>query len=196
MLFFVSTLHVMDKKKLRQYYKDKRKSIQDDSNASFSLAIANRLLELPLWEHTYFHLFLSSRQLGEVDTDYLLTLLQGRDKQVVVPRMQTEHELKHILLTDATLIGINRWGIPEPQEGIEVLPEQLDVVFVPLLAFDEMGNRIGYGKGYYDRFLVKCKPSCLKIGVSFFPAEKSIPRESTDIGLDYCVTPEQVYSFR
>jgi 5-formyltetrahydrofolate cyclo-ligase len=196
MLFFVSTLHVMDKKKLRQYYKDKRKSIQDDSNASFSLAIANRLLELPLWEHTYFHLFLSSRQLGEVDTDYILTLLQGRDKQVVVPRMQTEHELKHILLTDATLIGTNRWGIPEPQEGIEVLPEQLDVVFVPLLAFDEMGNRIGYGKGYYDRFLVKCKPSCLKIGVSFFSAEKSIPQESTDIGLDYCVTPEQVYSFR
>ena len=196
MLFFVSTLHVMDKKKLRQYYKDKRKSIQDDSNASLSLAIANRLLELPLWEHTYFHLFLSSRQLGEVDTDYILTLLQGRDKQVVVPRMQTEHELKHILLTDATLIGTNRWGIPEPQEGIEVLPEQLDVVFVPLLAFDEMGNRIGYGKGYYDRFLVKCKPSCLKIGVSFFSAEKSIPQESTDIGLDYCVTPEQVYSFR
>ncbi len=120
MLFFVSTLYVMDKKKLRQYYKDKRKSIKDDVHASYSLAIANRLLELPFWELTYFHLFLSSRQLGEVDTDYILTLLQGKDKQVIVPRMQTAYELKHILLTDTTRIVVNLWGIPEPQEGIQI----------------------------------------------------------------------------
>ncbi len=195
MLFFVSTIYVMDKKKLRQKYKDKRKSIKDDINASYSLAIANQLLALPLWEHSNFHLFLSSTLLGEVDTEYVLTILQGKDKQVVVPRMQTEHELKHILLTDSTLIKPNRWGIPEPQEGIELLPEQLDVVFVPLLAFDEKGNRIGYGKGYYDRFLAACKPSCVKIGLSFFPPEKSIPEETTDVGLDYCVTPNRVYEF-
>ena len=196
MLFFVSTIHVMDKKKLRQYYKDKRRSIEDDLNASNSLAIANQVLALPLWEYSYFHLFLSSRLLGEVDTEYILTILQGKDKQVIVPRMQTEHELKHIVLTDSTLIKPNRWGIPEPQDGIELLPEQLHVVFVPLLAFDESGNRIGYGKGYYDRFLAACKPSCIKIGLSFFSPEKSIPKEVTDVSLDYCVTPDRVYTFR
>ena len=79
MLFFVSTIYVMDKKKLRQKYKDKRKSIKDDINASYSLAIANQLLALPLWEHSNFHLFLSSTLLGEVDTCLLYTSPSPRD---------------------------------------------------------------------------------------------------------------------
>ena len=67
---------------------------------------------------------------------------------------------------------------------------------MPLLAFDEKGNRVGYGKGFYDKFLAECKPEVLKIGLSFFESEKMISDVlNTDIQLDLCVTPTKVYNF-
>ncbi|MDR9457609.1 MAG: 5-formyltetrahydrofolate cyclo-ligase, partial [Salegentibacter sp.] len=73
----------------------------------------------------------------------------------------------------------------------------LDLVFIPLLAFDKTGNRVGYGKGYYDRFLDSCKPGVIKIGLSFFEAEEEIKEMfETDVALDYCVTPNRVYQFK
>jgi 5-formyltetrahydrofolate cyclo-ligase len=70
------------------------------------------------------------------------------------------------------------------------------VVFVPLLAFDKQGNRVGYGKGFYDRFLANCKPETIKIGLSFFEVENEIADVfNNDIELDYCVTPNKIYTF-
>ena len=185
----------MDKNSLRLAYKKQREALTPDQVANKSLQIANQLLSLALWEKTYFHLFLSNHSLKEVDTEYVLTLLQGKDKEVVVPRMESNDDLSHILLTDATAIKPNSFGIPEPIGGIAVSPTTIEVVFVPLLAYDLQGNRIGYGKGYYDRFLVQCDPECRFIGLSFFPPEERIPVEKTDIKLQYCITPEKIYSF-
>ena len=76
------------------------------------------------------------------------------------------------------------------------LPSKIDVVFVPLLAFDKNGHRIGYGKGYYDKFLSSCKPDIIKIGLSFYEAEEAFQDVyPSDIPLDYCVTPKKVYRF-
>ncbi|MNY64409.1 5-formyltetrahydrofolate cyclo-ligase family protein [compost metagenome] len=70
------------------------------------------------------------------------------------------------------------------------------MVFVPLLAFDIHGNRIGYGKGFYDKFLAECKPETIKIGLSFFEAVNQIDDVfESDIKLDYCVAPEKIYQF-
>ena len=66
-------------------------------------------------------------------------------------------EMVHLLLQDNTSLRVSNYGVPEPVSGIEIPPSQIDVVFVPLLAFDELGNRVGYGKGYYDRFLTTCR---------------------------------------
>lgn len=186
---------MMDKNALRQHYKKLRLSLSNDDRLNLSLSITNQLLSLPLWEKSYFHLFMSSEQHREVDTESLLTLLLGKDKQVIIPRMEEENQLSHILLTDATLIRPNALGIPEPVGGLEVPIEHIEVVFVPLLAYDKKGNRIGYGKGYYDRFLSTCPTTCIKIGLSFFPPEEIIPNAINDIPLDYCVTPIKVYSF-
>jgi len=81
-------------------------------------------------------------------------------------------------------------------DGIEVDEEKIQVVFIPLLAFDLLGNRVGYGKGYYDTFLKNCNDSILKIGLSLFEAEKEIiDIHENDVPLNFCVTPEQVYEF-
>ena len=102
----------------------------------------------------------------------------------------------HFLLTENTKIKKNEFNIPEPLDGIEIPSNKIDVVFVPLLAFDKNGNRIGYGKGFYDSFLNECKTDVVKIGLSFFGAEERINEVfKTDIPLDFCVTPNEIYSF-
>jgi len=186
----------MDKSQIRKRYKKLRKELSETEVMDKSLLIANRCLELPIWEKQIFHLFLSLEDQNEVDTALILTLLQGKDKEVVVPKIIDPEQLQHILLTDQTPFQKNPLGIPEPVSGIQIEPSKIDVVFVPLLAFDNKGNRIGYGKGYYDRFLARCKPECIKIGLSFYEVEQdSFPMEATDIPLDYCVTPEQLFRF-
>ena len=105
--------------------------------------------------------------------------------------------MQHFLLTDNTVIKKNNYNIPEPVDGIEILDDKVEVVFIPLLAFDALGNRVGYGKGFYDRFLAKCKPETIKIGLSFFEASAKITDVyESDVRLDYCVTPERVYEFQ
>ena len=104
--------------------------------------------------------------------------------------------MSHFLLTDYTKIKKNEYNIPEPVNGLPVPSETIEVVFVPLLAFDIFGNRIGYGKGFYDKFLAECKPETIKIGLSFFEAVKQIDDVfESDVKLDYCVTPEKIYTF-
>ena len=106
-------------------------------------------------------------------------------------------DLQHYLLTDTTKLKLNRWKIPEPVSGIKIDPQQLDLVFVPLLGCDTFGNRVGYGKGFYDKFLANCKKDVIKVGLSFFPPDKDILEvEDFDIALDYCITPKAIYTFK
>jgi 5-formyltetrahydrofolate cyclo-ligase len=89
----------------------------------------------------------------------------------------------------------DRYGIPVPRDFELISPEQIQVVFVPLLAVDYQGQRIGYGKGYYDRFLATIDPKVIKIGLSIFEPIPHIPSESFDIPLDYCFTPKNMFNF-
>jgi 5-formyltetrahydrofolate cyclo-ligase len=104
--------------------------------------------------------------------------------------------MTHFLLTDNTQIKKNEYNIPEPVDGLEVPATKIDVVFVPLLTFDKKGHRVGYGKGFYDKFLSECKPETIKIGLSFFEPEELISDIlDSDVILDYGVTPNVIYSF-
>ncbi|GAA0872948.1 5-formyltetrahydrofolate cyclo-ligase [Gangjinia marincola] len=184
------------KSQLRQKYTALRNALSPEKIEEKSLQVSNRLLELAIWEYEFYHLYLSIAQKKEVDTEFILSILQGKDKNVVLPKSNiADHSLTHFLLTDATVIKPNAWNIPEPVSGVELSPQQIEVVFVPLLAFDQQGNRLGYGKGFYDKFLRQCRPETLKIGLSFFEAEAIIPIEKHDVKLNYCVTPESIYQF-
>lgn len=186
------------KNKLRNRYESLRNDLSLEQIDEFSLEIANRLLQLPIWEREYYHLFLSISEKKEIDTEPILHILQGKDKNVVLSKSDFKtRQLHNFLLTDSTVIKKNKWNIPEPVDGIEIPSEKIDVVFVPLLAFDLNGHRLGYGKGFYDIFLASCRPDVIKVGVSFFEAEKMIPElENSDIALDYCVTPYKTYVFK
>jgi 5-formyltetrahydrofolate cyclo-ligase len=187
------------KSELRLIFKKLRNTLSSDQIEEFSLIIANQSLKLNIWNHQTYHLFLSITEHKEVQTEYLLHILQGKDKNVVISKSNFEdHSMSHYLLTDQTLLKKNNYNIPEPtgKGMIEIQPEQIDVVFIPLLIADKTGSRIGYGKGFYDRFLAQCKPDVVKIGLSFFePLQEEIEVGKFDVRLDYLVTLDEVYRF-
>ena len=180
---------------LRKSFLKKRLALSGQEHEDKSFAIANNCLTLPIWHLEYYHLYLPIKAKAEIDTTLILTLLQGKDKQVILPRTKGS-ELEHILLTDITKLKINGLGIPEPEKGIKISPEQIDVIFLPLLAWDKSGNRLGYGKGFYDNFLSLCKTNTIKVGLSFFdPVDKIVDIRSEDIRMDFCVNPEGIKKF-
>ncbi|HLV14221.1 MAG TPA: 5-formyltetrahydrofolate cyclo-ligase [Xanthomarina sp.] len=187
----------MTKAELRKTYKLKRQELSSEAIEDLSLQIANRLLTIDIWEYSFYHLFLSIVEHKEINTDYILNILSGKDKNIVISKSDfSTGNMVHFLLTDNTVIKKNSYNIPEPIDGIEVPNKKLEVIFVPLLAFDSQGHRVGYGKGFYDKFLSECQAETLKIGLSFFESETKIEDVfEGDIALDYCVTPKQVYKF-
>ena len=194
----------MDKKVLRSKYKILRQSLTKEEIEDKSLAIANQLLRIDavpslrlIWDKLYYHLFLTIEEQKEINTEYILQILAGKNKEIVISKCDfATLEMTHFLLTDNTKIRKNTYNIPEPVDGLEVPGKKIDVVFVPLLAYDKQGNRVGYGKGFYDNFLNKCKPETIKIGLSFFTPEEKIDDVSeNDVKLDFCVTPQEILKF-
>lgn len=195
-----------NKKELRLKYKTLRKQLSENDREEMSLAIANQLLKLPVWDKNYFHVFLAITEQKEVNTEFILHLLSGKDKEILISKSnfgssdseqaKQTREMTHYLLTDNTKIKKNEYNIPEPVDGIEVPSKKIEVVFIPLLAFDKKGHRVGYGKGFYDKFLRECQAETIKIGLSFFEAEELIEDvHDGDMQLNYCVTPRSTYKF-
>lgn len=187
----------MNKKELRVKYKKLRQELSQTDIDNLSILIANQILKLDIWDKTYFHVFLPIESQKEVNTEFILHILQGKDKEIVLSKSNFETwQMTHFLLTDNTKIKKNELNIPEPVDGIEVPTNKIEVVFVPLLAFDELGNRVGYGKGFYDKFLSQCNPETIKIGLSFFEAENTIDGiYENDIKLDFCINTKRILHF-
>lgn len=141
------------------------------------------------------HVFLPLVDRGEPDTWIIIRKIQQVQPniQIAVPKV-FDQTLQHFLLEESK-ISTGSFGIQEPKESTEVAPKEIDLVLVPVLLGDRTGNRLGYGKGFYDRFLSDCRANCLKIGLSILPAVDVIPAESHDIPLDALITPEGVLAF-
>lgn len=186
----------MLKSALRSSHSSLRLQLHEKEYQSRSTAIANACLKLPIWDFETYHIYMSIPEKREVDTTYLIPILQGKDKEIVIPKMGKNKSLTHYALEDDLILKENKWGIPEPVSGREIPLRSIDVVFVPLLAFDEKGQRVGYGGGFYDRFLNSCRPETIRVGLSFFPPVKEISDvHPEDVPLHYCVTPERTYGF-
>jgi 5-formyltetrahydrofolate cyclo-ligase len=188
----------MTKDELRKTYLARRLALPAANLHSLNQRLANVFFEsidLSLL-HT-IHIFLPIVSKKEPDSRLIIDKFQKMNPQIrlVVPRV-SGNELINYFYDQNTPIEINAWGIPEPVSGRIASADEIDAVLVPLLAYDEEGHRVGYGKGYYDRFLKHCRKDCLKIGISFFGPEKKImDRTGEDVLLDFCVTPERCYAF-
>lgn len=146
------------------------------------------------------HCFLSIAGFNEIDTPPIFERLwrEFPDIKTVVPRISSgeDDKLESVIYAADTPLVENSWGIFEPAHDELVSPSEIDIVLVPLLCFDGRGHRVGYGKGYYDRFLADCRPDCRKVGLSLFPPVDIIDdTHDHDVTLDMCITPDRVYTF-
>lgn len=189
----------MTKTALRNIYKEKRKSLsQKDITILNDLILINfQKIVVPFL--SCVHTYMPSEKLGEADTFHIVRFLEFKNPgiKIVVPKIDIESgDMHHFHFTDDMDMIDNLFGIPEPTGGSKIVTTEIDLVLVPLLAFDKNGYRVGYGKGYYDRFLQTCRPDVLKIGLSFFEVEEEISDiNQFDISLNYCVTPQRIYEF-
>jgi len=184
-----------DKTFLRSHYKKKRFSLTKQEVDDLSQRVCKQLDKLNIWKLKHYHIFISILKYNELDTSSIINKLKSEQKIIIVPKI-SNNELVHIAINDETKFGLNEYGIKEPNDGNHFIIENLDIIFIPLLAFDIEGHRVGYGKGYYDRFLKLTNNSTLKIGLSFFdPINKILDIDDNDVKLDYCVTPKQVHKF-
>ncbi len=184
-----------DKTFLRSHYKKKRFSLTKQEVDDLSQRVFKQLDKLNIWKLKHYHIFISISKYNELDTSSIINKLKSEQKIIIVPKI-SNNELVHVAINDETEFSLNEYGIKEPNDGNHFVIENLDIIFIPLLAFDIEGHRVGYGKGYYDRFLKLTNNSTLKIGLSFFdPINKILDIDDNDVKLDYCVTPKQVHKF-
>ena len=190
----------MNKSELRKIYLEKQKSLSDLECSEKSGQIIGLFFQsFDMSDVHILHSFLPIRRYNEIDTHLILEKLWRDFPQIetVVPRVNLDtNEIENLKFTHETELVLSNWQINEPSHNEIVEIEKIDMVLVPLLCFDESGHRVGYGKGFYDRFLTKCRPDTQKIGLSYFPPVKEITdADSFDIRLDLCLTPEKVWRF-
>ena len=189
----------MTKAHLRKIYKEKRTKISwaDREKWTDMLLIKFQQLQLPFVNCV--HTYLAIEEQNEIDTDSIIQYLKFGNPglKIVVPKINFDkQEMQHYIFDEAATMSKNLYGIVEPMSGEQIEPDMIDVVLTPLLAFDSSGQRVGYGKGFYDKFFLKCSKDVIKIGLSFFDAEEAIDDINPfDIPLNYCVTPQKIYTF-
>jgi 5-formyltetrahydrofolate cyclo-ligase len=203
----------MTKADLRTYFLAQRKALSPVEVERRSAAIAERFFDIIAPETLQtIHVFLPAEDRNEVNTWLIIRRLWADFPAHQVATSVTNWATKtltHYALTPETLLITNRFGIPEPiqlsmtnyqlsmtDDAHQMTHDQFDLVLVPLLAFDERGHRVGYGGGYYDRFLAQCRPDCQKIGLSLFPPVSQIDDvKETDVLMNGCIWPERVWLF-
>lgn len=191
----------MTKKELRKIYLRKRMDLSIAQYEQLNRELCDRFFSaVELHELSVVHTFLPIRKNKEVDTWLIIDRLKldFPGIRISVPKINNHTaELEHYFLETPDQLENNTWDIPEPVKGIPTPVEMIDAVLVPLLAFDRQGHRLGYGRGFYDRFLATCRSGCLKIGLSFFEMEEKIDDISPkDVPLDLIVTPQSVVNVR
>jgi len=188
----------MTKSELRGIYKQKRSELSRADVYEKSQQIADRFFEsVDLRQVGTLHCFLSIAKFNEIDTSLILARLWREFPSIrtAVPRIRLANdELESVSIHSETEVVESRWGIREPIGDDLVEPGAIDLVIVPLLCFDVFGHRVGYGKGFYDRLLAKCRPNCLKVGLTYFSAvPRILDAGDHDVAIDLCVSPDTVF---
>ncbi len=191
----------MKKLDARIAYRDKRNILTTERVEEFSQLIFNNFFkQFDASDYSCIHYFKTISKLKEVNTKYFEEVMYEKFPQVKTATSVSDINstlLTHYIIDQNTTFKENLLRIPEPVNGKKISEKEISLVIVPMFAFDKAGHRVGYGKGYYDRFLRELTTDCVKVGVNFFPPVDVIEDFDTfDVALNYCITPEKVYKFK
>ena len=188
----------MDKSILRKTYLEKRLFLSKEVFQNRNTLLFTKIFAtINFSTINTIHIFLPIKKFNEVNTWPVIQHIQRefQNVKIAIPKVEGE-ELSHFKFESMDQLAISKWGIEEPSFGERVSPKEIDLVFVPLTIADKKGHRIGYGKGYYDRFLAECKPEASKIGLSLLPVldDISFLANKFDIPLDRIICPQKIYT--
>lgn len=189
----------MNKEQLRKLYLQKRKALSDVEFKQLNKAVVDNFFKgIDLSSVKVLHTFLPIEKQREVNTWLIIQKLKSDfpSINISVPRVNNQSAMiENFYYEKAEQLELNMWDIPEPKQGMPTDINDIDLVLVPLLAFDRAGNRVGYGRGFYDKFLATVPDSASKVGLSLFAPVKEIEgMNANDIPLDKVVTPEKVFA--
>ena len=184
----------MSKQLIRQRLLNQRQQLEGSSCARHSAAVQGYILDSKVYAAADSVALYASVH-NEVQTDLVLDSALVAGKTVCYPRLENE-KIVFIEVSSLDDLKPGRFGVPEPQGQKNILPENLDLVLVPGVAFDSQGHRLGYGFGCYDRALALCRNTDF-IGLAYaFQVVKHLPSEEHDIRLDYLATECEMLEFK
>jgi 5-formyltetrahydrofolate cyclo-ligase len=189
---------MMTKEQIRKQAKEKRLQLSPGEKSSLSESIVQTALTHFQVSGKTISLFLPIEKQHEINTYLLLDKAKEFGATVAIPKSNFQtHEMKHYVFENIGQLNVNSFGIPEPTKGKLIAADHFDIVFVPLLAIDANGNRVGYGKGFYDRFLRKCSAHCLFVGLHYFDIEPDLIEDvlPNDVKLHAVVLPDRIVRF-
>lgn len=191
----------MTKAEIRKTYLSKRAALTEGEFSTLNEQICDVFFSaIDLRKVNILHTFVPIEKTREPDTWRIIkrAMKEYSHIQVAVPRINNQTGMMdNFFFEDESQLEKNTWGIPEPKRGIAVPVAKIDLVLVPLLAVASDGHRVGYGRGFYDKFLATLEPGTRKIGLSFFPLIDVIDNVSpTDERLTDVVTPQGIISFK
>ena len=185
----------MLKKDLRKIYLEKRMTLSKDEVNFLSEKIFDKfILQFNVIENQKVSIFLPISKFNEINTLEFIKFLWSKKVNVFVPKI-IDKDLISVKFTSETVLIQNSWGILEPlsNQNEETV---FDYVITPLLYCDSFGNRVGYGKGFYDKFFQTINSDAKKIGVNYFaPTDIIDDISELDVKLDYLITPDEILSF-
>ena len=185
----------MTKAEARRYYRNLRKEFTRVEINELSEKIFQYIKQFSFSVEKSFHIFLPIEKNNEINTYPIINWLYQQQKEVVLPLVVGD-DMINCKVEQGFETVLNSRQIPEPIHYVEVEASTIDVIFIPMFIADKKGNRVGYGGGYYDKFLTRCRPDSKKIGLTFFrPIEHIEDAYFGDFPLDFCITPEGIESF-
>ncbi len=190
----------MDKKELRKkMHEARRRAHMGSAPRDLATALLARLRRIPEWENARVVLSYSSVR-TEVPTDFINREIMREDKTLSLPMTrEAEREMDAGVVRNLYGLVESGFGVrePDPKDARTIEPAKIDFVLVPGLAFDEEGRRLGYGGGYYDKFLKKVRVDCIRVGLAYEGQMlKTIVSEGHDVPMDYIVTEKRTIKIR
>ncbi len=189
----------MNKELIRKNILEKREMLSDENKCALLQSVIDQMGNYDFSKIKTVHIYLPIKQKNEIDTFPIIHFLRliAPHVRIVIPRSNFKtFEMQNIICDDNTILSENNYGIMEPVDGTIVPYQEIDMVICPLLTFDKKGYRVGYGKGFYDRFLTECREDVIKIGLSYFePIEEIADIETHDVKLNYAISPSKLWTF-